>query len=111
MSGRVRVMLHSARKRSKEKGFPTPTLTAAWLRERLERGTCELSGLPFAVWSKTTTAFVPSIDRIDCTKPYTEDNCRVIVWALNAAFAEWGEDEFRLVARAWLARRPGCDLI
>lgn len=104
-------MLHSARKRSKEKGFPAPTLTAAWLYEKLRVGVCEVSGLPFATWSKETTAWIPSIDRVDSSLPYTQENCRVVLWALNAAFAEWGEDEFRLIARAWLNRRPGCDLI
>jgi hypothetical protein len=111
--GRAGILLDRARRRAKEKGWPKPTINVAWVRERLERGACELSGLPFKLerGGRTGNPFGPSIDRIDCTKPYTEENCRVIVWALNAAFAEWGEDEFRLIARAWLAKRPGCDLI
>lgn len=104
-------MLHSARKRSRQKGFPAPTITAAWLREKLKGGVCELSGLPFETHASCTTAFIPSIDRIESSKPYTPENCRVVVWALNAAFAEWGEDTFRRIAKAWLAQRPGCDLI
>jgi hypothetical protein len=111
LTQRIHVMLHSARVRAKQKGFPKPTINTAWVRERLERGVCELSGLQFEPWTRGTTAFIPSIDRIDSSKGYDPENCRIIVWALNAAFAEWGEDTFRFVARAWLAKRPGCDLI
>jgi hypothetical protein len=111
LRGRVAAMMHGMRKRSKQKGFPAPTVDSVWLYEKLRTGVCELSGLPFATWSKETTAFIPSIDRIDPARGYTPDNCRMVVWALNAAFADWGEETFRLVARAWLARRPGCDLV
>ncbi|KKM65656.1 hypothetical protein LCGC14_1489090 [marine sediment metagenome] len=38
------------------------------------------------------------------SKGYTEDNCRVILWALNAAFGSWGEAVFRDISLAWLER-------
>lgn len=105
--GRAGALLTRVRERSQEKGFPAPTLDADWIEARLERGVCELSGLPFG----DEKPYAPSIDRIDSSKPYTQENCRLVVWALNAAFGEWGEEAFRLIAKTWLARRPGCDLI
>jgi len=72
---------------------------------------CELSGLQFELFRGPRSPYSPSVDRIDSSKPYTPENCRVILWGLNAAFAEWGEDTFRWIAKAWLAKRPGCDLI
>lgn len=101
---RIHKMLHSARNRSKEKGFPRPTINAAWLRERLQRGVCEVSGLALSP-NDRTRARIPSIDRVDSRLPYTPENSRVVIWALNAAFAEWGADAFEPIARAWLHRR------
>lgn len=55
-----------------------------WVIERLERGVCEKSGLPF-VYGQPYHPATPSIDRIDPTQPgHMKDNCRVILWCLNA---------------------------
>lgn len=54
-----------------------------WVMDRLERGTCELTGVPFVY--ETRHPFMPSIDRIDRTQPgHMRDNCRMILWGLNA---------------------------
>lgn len=68
---------------------------------------CELTGLPFnferrgkgGKWDS------PSIDRIIPEKGYVLSNIRVILYCLNAAFNNWGEDQFEIVARAWLAKK------
>lgn len=54
-----------------------------WVMKRLESGVCELSGVSF-VYSFRHPC-LPSIDRIDPTQPgHMKDNCRVILWGLNA---------------------------
>jgi hypothetical protein len=80
-------------------------LTEDWIESRLSLGTCELSGLKFTPRGDNE-ARMASIDRRDATKGYTQDNCRVICWALNAAFNDWGEDESRLIWKEYLTRHP-----
>ncbi len=110
--GRANMLLRKLRRRCTEKGFDQPSIPVEWLVSRLERGTCELSGVPFKRKAGTRSPFSASVDRINCALGYTPENCRVILWALNAAFAEWGEDAFAEIAQQWLAHRgKGLDLI
>lgn len=87
-------LLRASRQRAKKAGIEH-TLTKEWILPRMTG--CEMSGLPFDL-TRGRTAFSPSIDKIDSSKGYTPDNCRVILWALNAAFCDWGQDTF---ARIW----------
>jgi hypothetical protein len=66
------------------------TLTNSWLQEKFSIGKCELTGLPFKTSLGKVGPYSPTVDRIDSSKGYTEDNCRVILWALNAGFGNWG---------------------
>jgi hypothetical protein len=69
-------------------------IDSAWVMERLERGVCELKGIPF-VYEKRHP-FLPSIDRIDPKQPgHMKDNCRVILWCLNAFKGAASEEVFR----------------
>ena len=104
-AGRACLLLTGARARAKRGGLEV-TLTNEWVRERLEKGVCEMSGIPFHSGPKernTTSPYSPSIDRIDSSKGYTPENCRVVLWALNAAFGHWGEETFRKIATQWLS--------
>lgn len=74
------------------------------IAERLRAGVCEATGLPFSAsgprdWNS------PSIDRVKPELGYVYSNVRIILWSLNSAFGYWGEDQFEVVARAWLERR------
>ena len=61
--------------------------------ERLERGACELSGIPFVY--EVRHPCLPSIDRIDRTQPgHMRDNCRVILWGLNGFKGAASEEVF-----------------
>jgi hypothetical protein len=64
-----------------------------WIMERLDRGVCELTGIPFVYeWRHP---FLPSIDRIDATQPgHMKDNCRVVLWGLNAFKGTASEEVF-----------------
>lgn len=98
--GRAPHMLATCRSRAKKHGMDFD-LTAEWILERLESG-CELTGLSFKLEAGSRDAMSPSVDRIDSSGGYTKDNCRVILWGLNAAFGTWGEDAFREIVLAWL---------
>jgi hypothetical protein len=110
--GRASYLIHQIRKRCREKGLPAPTISCEWIAERIIRGTCEVSGAPFKRDAGRRNPFSASVDRVDSSKGYDPENCRLVLWALNAAFAEWGADAFAEIAEAWLAhRRKGRDLI
>jgi hypothetical protein len=78
-------------------------LTEEWFEKRLSAGICEMSGLPFDLvgkWSKDS----PSIDRKEPAGPYTQDNCRLVLWSINRALCNYGEDYLLGVFRHILAR-------
>lgn len=93
IKGRAASLLGNARKRCKEKGIELH-ITQEWVEEHLTRGTCEITGLHFCFEppdDKATRRWdAPSLDRIDKDKNYTEDNTRVILWAVNCALSEYG---------------------
>lgn len=93
IKGRANSLLGNARKRCREKGIELH-ITQEWVEEHLTRGTCEITGLHFCFEppdQKATRRWdAPSLDRIDKDKHYTEDNTRVILWAVNCALSEYG---------------------
>lgn len=66
-------------------------ISEAWFKERLEKGVCEISGLPIKTKAYESGAvgersfYSPSIDRIDNAIGYVESNCRIVCWGLNLA--------------------------
>ena len=95
IKGRASSLMSNARRRCKDKGVEIH-LHQAWVEKHLERGTCELTGIPFSFEPPppgvTRRQDAPSLDRINKHKPYTEENTRVILWAVNCALAEYGTE-------------------
>ncbi len=94
LRAKASMLIRAARQRAKKAGLPIE-LDLEWACRRMAR--CELSGLPF----NDLPGRHPrsrSIDRIDSGKGYTKANSRMICWALNAAFCDWGMEEF---AKIW----------
>jgi len=57
-------------------------------------GYCQVTGITFNRFrpaGSTKRPWYPSLDRIDSSKPYTFDNCRLVCVAANFAMGEWGE--------------------
>lgn len=47
----------------------------------------------------------PSVDRIDSSRGYTVDNCRLILWSLNRALNNYGEGYIFKIFRAVFAHQ------
>ena len=101
--GRAKVLLDNAKRRCKEKNVSI-NLTTEWIQNHLERGTCEITGMSFSFEPPpeglTRRLDAPSLDRINKHKHYTEDNCRVILWSVNCALAEYGTETMLPVLKA-----------
>jgi hypothetical protein len=103
--GRAKVLLNNARKRCREKNVSID-LSTEWIQAHLERGTCQITGIPFSFEPPpkglTRRPDAPSLDRISKHKHYTEDNCRVILWAVNCALAEYGTEDMLPILKAMI---------
>lgn len=77
-------LLMLARQRAGEKGLPFD-LTSDWLLPKLQRGVCEVTGLPIEMLASRARAWGPSLDRTDNSRGYTQDNVKLVCWMYNAA--------------------------
>jgi hypothetical protein len=91
-------MLATARVNSKKRGHPPPTLTIDDVESALEPGACAVTGIAFAWGTGARGPLTPSLDRIDASRPYTPDNFRVVLWAVNAGCWTWGAEAYLAIA-------------
>ncbi len=102
-----RSLLRSAARRAKKKGRDY-SLSIEWATERIKacEGRCEATGILMVRpkgrgedrWNS------PSIDRIDSSLGYTEDNCRFVIWAFNNMKARMPDDRLAMICREFLKR-------
>jgi hypothetical protein len=92
VKGGAMYAVRRAEKRAKQKGLPF-NLTREWMELKLIAGLCEVSGIPFQDVGPAS----PSIDRVIPSRGYIQTNCRVVLWCINAAFGDWGEDYTRQI--------------
>jgi hypothetical protein len=100
--GRAKSLFDAARKRAVQRNYDF-SIDLAWVRAKLEKGVCDLTGIPFVMDTRRLehrNPYSPSLDRRDNTKGYTKENCRVILWALNMGFADWGQEIYLKIARS-----------
>jgi hypothetical protein len=103
LNNRASIICTYAKVHARKKGVSCD-LTPEWVRERLDRGMCEMSGLPFDMDAKRGPN-TPSVDRIVPSGQYTQSNCRLILWSLNRALSNYGEDYMLMVFKAVLDKR------
>lgn len=102
---RGRLLVTEAARRSKRKGLPCDLLSfLPELEERVQRGRCEMTGLPFDFHNKIPNWNSPSLHRVNPSLGYVYPNIRVICFAMNAALGSWGEDRLAQLVEAWLRR-------
>ena len=71
-----------------------------WFKERLDRGACEATGLPFVDSEKPMDSFQPSVDRTDPNGGYTKDNCKMVVWMYNSCKGDNSHKDVMIFAKA-----------
>lgn len=97
---RAQTLVNACRERAEKKNIPF-SITVTDLLPALESGICEATGLRFILERRSgRNPFSPSVDRIVLERGYVPGNIRVIVWALNAACGDWGEDILKQIVRA-----------
>lgn len=97
---KARAVINGIKSRHKD-----TTLTVEWLVERIKAGTCEVTGLPFKlnVQGSGRNPYTPSVDRVDPTKGYHPENCKVVVWIYSAAKMNWTHEDVLILAKALLS--------
>lgn len=99
-------------KRAKRNGWEFD-LTTQWLEERAKKQLfrCAVTGVPFELKTASRRGrgkrnpFAPSIDRIDCTRGYTKDNVRLVIFAVNIMLADWGDGVLDRVLEHYAERK------
>jgi hypothetical protein len=97
---KIALLLRVAERRSKKNNWDFD-LTKDWLSEKILAGKCEISNIPFNYIKKHKSQynpFNPSIDRIDSSKGYIKENCRIVLACINMGIGEWGLDTYLEVA-------------
>jgi hypothetical protein len=106
-----RVMVSTANSRNRKRWPSAERFTEADLRALWKAcgGRCQVTGLEFREIrigsGAAQKAFAPSLDRIDARLPYTADNCRLVLQAVNFALNAYGDEVFRKIAEAANAKR------
>lgn len=98
--GTITVLLNYARDRARRQELPFD-LDREFLREKLARGKCELSGLTLqrvAPGGYRTHPYAPSLDRIEPAAGYVKSNVRLVCFAVNRARSDFGDEVLLTVA-------------
>lgn len=79
-------------------------LTHEWVRNKIEKGVCEVTGLsitlPDGKGANGPTCFSPSLDRITPQEGYTMTNTRLVVFSYNGAKSDGTDEDVLVMARA-----------
>jgi hypothetical protein len=79
-------------------------LSIEWFKERLDRGVCEVTGLPIKIkqYKEGDTGqrgfYSPSIDRIDNNVGYVASNCRMVCWGYNLGKHQFTDRDLNALA-------------
>jgi len=81
-------------------------LDEKWIQERLDKGVCEVTGIPFEYFEYGTTKpgfnynpFGPSVDKINPDEGYKKSNCRLVCWAYNRAKGIWSDEVIKKMCK------------
>lgn len=84
------------------------TITEEWVQEKINKGFCELTGLPFDLeyFSESkNNPYSPSLDRIDSkNKNYSPDNVRVVLSFINIAINDLGLEKALPIFKALIEK-------
>lgn len=99
----AKVLLEGVKKRAKKRNTPFD-LTLEWATARWT-GRCELTNIPFELGRTKLGPFSPSVDKINPAKGYIQENCRIILLAINWMKSSGTDAQMYAVAEALLKNR------
>ena len=105
LDAHIKQMLRGSRARARSVGLGfdlSEDLILTMIRKA--KGRCAVTGAPFSFAKYGLTEkrpFAPSIDRIDASRGYTRNNCRVVCSIANLAMNAWGEGALRDLMRSY----------
>ena len=99
--------LYNRSKNSKQTKNMSFNLTKEFLHELFQKqnNKCKITNITFDYTkynNKKASPFKPSIDRIDSSKGYTQDNVRLVCVIINFALNEFGEEIFRQICESYI---------
>jgi hypothetical protein len=100
LEGTSSCLLNYARDRARRQDLPFD-IDREFVREKLQRGICELSGLAIqriAPGNYRTHPYAPSLDRIEPSLGYVKTNVRLVCFAVNRARSDWGDEVLLTIA-------------
>jgi hypothetical protein len=80
------------------------TIVKLWKKQK---GKCALSGIEMTLTHGTSAAMNPtkiSVDRIDNSQGYVDDNVQLILWQANAAKSVWSNQQLIELCKAVASR-------
>lgn len=104
LSGWASGKITQLKKKCKDKGL-TFDISREWLMNKFAANKCEWSGIEFNLENMD---LLPSVDRLDPTKGYTEDNCRVILHCLNAFKGQMPTEECEKIMAIVMEAKSAC---
>jgi len=103
---RAGILINAAKRRCKTSQGKV-SITLNWVKNKLETGVCELTGIDFDFnkpQNGYNNAYAPSLDRIDSKNPnYSPENTRVVLAAVNRALNEHGDKYLLPILKAMVA--------
>ena len=96
-------LTNAAKHRAKARNLPF-SLNPKNIQMRIDRGRCELSGILFDLETPRSWN-APSLDQIKPGRGYTQENIRVVLYALNVMANTWGPEKILEIAAAISAER------
>ena len=70
------------------------------IAERIARGRCEATGIPFRIGAfkdLNSNPYAPSLDRINAGSKYTTRGVKVVLWMINRARSDMSLPDFKLL--------------
>lgn len=105
-SGMITNLLCAARDRAKKNNLEI-NLDREWVEQHLLPMKCEATGVDLVLERReecSHTPFRPSIDRIDNTKGYTKDNCRLVCVIYNKAKSDYNDEDVMKMAKGLVSK-------
>lgn len=106
LKGTVYTMFKNTVNRSKKLNLALD-LSPEWIEDKIKGLRWEATGIDLVLEyeeDRTRSPFRPSIDRIDNSKGYTKDNCRIVCFMFNIAKGENTDAEVFSMAKAFVDR-------